>query len=288
MSVFGSLPQLILVVGSSGIIGRELLEVLCGELPHVLARVTLVQRVSSDNYHVVASEHLDLNQQYALRSWIDREPEAIVYLAGLDPRFGREVSGYRVNVEALADVLGAIPVIYASSTAVHAMVMSDYAEQKRQAERVLIDSESLGFALRFPTVFPRRAPAARTSVLNESLHNALLGRASVWRIGADRRIRMMSAAAAARHVVVALSICSGSRAVALDLPATIATPRLLCKSMGAPEPIIELDIQLDGVLADRSVDLSTEFAQRLGFPLGESFAELAAALKKSFTQLTRS
>jgi nucleoside-diphosphate-sugar epimerase len=284
------MPRRILVVGSTGIIGRGVLNILCGKPPVVQRRVTFLERNDEPAYRVVACEQVELAQRDALRPWIERQPEAVVYLAGAPAHASANEAelGCRVNVQALAEALEAIehmrlslPVIYASSTAVHNPVDNVYAEQKLQGERTLTAGGVQGVALRFPTVLPRSPAASRTSTLNDSIRQLLQGRASVWPVSADRKIRVMSTAAAARHVVAALSFRSDCGALALDLPATVVTPRSLCKGAGAPEPSIELDGELEALLARRLVEIDTNAARELGFPEAESLSELVAALRAS-------
>lgn len=281
------IPRRILVVGSSGIIGRGLLSILCGLPPLLQRRITFLEHEDESSYRVVASEHLELAQRDALRPWIDRKPDAVVYLAGTHapaPAQQPEL-GYRVNVQALAEALEAIEYmgrsvqfIYASSTVVHSPAEGAYSEQKLQSERTFVGGRVPGIALRFPTVLPR-SPTARTAILNDSIEQALLGHASVWPISPDRKIRVMSAAGAAAHVVVALFSRSAPGAMALDLPATIVTPRSLCDAAGAPEPSVELDDELEALLARRPVEIPAKEARELGFPEGESLSELVAALR---------
>src|SRR6185369_3884153 len=194
--------------------------------------------------------------------------------------------GYRVNVQALAEVLEAmghkgrsLPVIYASSTAIHDPADGAYAEQKLHAERTLVAGGVPGVALRFPTVLPRSPGAGRTSMLDDSIRQALRGGASVWPISPDRALRVMSTVGAARHVVAALSSRPGPGAMALDLPATVVTPRSLCAAAGALQPSIEVDGELEALLARRSVEIHTMAARELGFPEAESLSELVAALR---------
>jgi nucleoside-diphosphate-sugar epimerase len=279
-------PRRILLAGSSGLIGQAVMRLLCGEVQQDPVRVTLLQHEGTGRYRVVASGHLNLEQGHALRPWFEEAPDAVVYLAGVPAESAGGPLGERVNFGAFLEVLDTIEqpsrsvsVVYASSTAVHALSESEYGQQKLRAERALVASGVPGFALRFPTVLPRIESESRTSALNESLRNALRGHASTWNVSADRRMRVMSVNAAARHVGAALSVGAGRSAVALDLPATIITPRSVCSAAAAPAPSIELDPRLEELMARRAVDVTTESALDRGFPAGESVDELLDALK---------
>lgn len=279
-------PRRILLVGSSGIIGRAVLRLLSGGHNEDSARVTFLEWDRAASYRVSASGQVELEQRHALDPWFKHEPDAVVYLAGVPAESTSATLGWRVNVEAFQEALGAIErlsqsvcVIYASSTAVHSPVESEYGQQKLQAEHALIASGLPGFALRFPTVLPRSDTAARTSPLNESLRNALRGRASTWHVSADRRMRVMSVSAAATQVGAALAVAAGRGADLLDLPATIITPRSVCDAAAAPAPSIALEPWLEELMARRAVDVPTESALEQGFPAGESLDELLAALK---------
>lgn len=280
-------PERILVVGASGVIGRAVLSRLCGGQPEGQSRVTLLQLDGEGPYRVVAAGHVELEQRHGLRSWTEQQPEALLYVAGLSAEAADGAVGQRVNANAFVEALESIRciparAIFASSTAVHLATESAYVQQKLQGERALVGSGVSGFALRFPTILPRRSTRARTGSLDDSLRDAVQGRASIWRVSADRRMRVMSAAAAAQHVVAALEIDAGPEAIGLDLPATVVTPALVCAAAGAPEPTIELDPQLEELLARRPVDLPCDTAQKLGFPAGEALPTLIEALKATF------
>lgn len=283
----GSIPHRILVVGSSGNIGRRVLNILCNERSLAHGRICLLERYDSGTYHVVECGHLELQQPHAVSPWLERKPDAIVYLAGVPAQCSGndQELARQVNVVALKETVQAIEhvrearVIYASSTAVHTLADSAYAVQKNEAERTLLSSPVPGIALRLPTVLPRSLATARTLLLNQPIERALLGQASVWPIAANRKIRVMSLAAAARNIVAALAARSGPRAIALDLPATVITPRSLCEAAGAPEPLINLDQKLDDLLAGRAVEIHTERALYFGFPKAESIAKLISALR---------
>lgn len=291
MNLTVAAPQRVLVVGSSGAIGRRLIRQLCGDPGLPIARVTYLERDRGVRYNIADSGHLELAKQNSLLPWLDHDPNVVVYLAGVHAQAAcSQIDlAHEIHVTAFGRMLSSIEtkrrsitVLYASSTAVHAPSDGTYAVQKIAAERVLTASGIPGAALRFPTVLPRNSARDRTGLLNAPFREALRGEMSIWPIRTGRVIRVMSAPAAVRHIVAGLSIQRFDQALTLDLPATLVTPCSICEAAGAPEPQSDVDEQFDGLLARRIVDIPTQAALDLGFPEPESLADLVTELKTAF------
>ena len=275
----------ILLIGASGPIGRAVLGDLTGIHVSSYDRVVLLQQGQHHTYSSIARGNIDLTTRPSLAPWFDEEPDAVVYLAGvsaetahIEPALGRElhVNAFCRLVEAMSLLRLRSTVVYASSTAVHG-AQSEYATQKAQAEAFLLDGDVPGMALRFPTVLPRRNPSGRSAFLDEAVRQLSSRGGFRWPIAADRRIRLMSSAAAARHLRTAIGIGAQAGQRVLDLPAAVATPRDLCCAVGAGAPDTFVQQDIDQALAARIADVDSSEAARLGFAEAESLDQLLIA-----------
>jgi nucleoside-diphosphate-sugar epimerase len=251
--------------------------------------VLLQQQGQRRDYSPIAHGSIDLMTRPDLGPWIDEEPDAVVYLAGVnsetvrnEPALGQElhVSAFRRLVEAMAPFRARSIVVYASSTAVHS-AQSEYASQKAEAEGLLLGGDTAGIALRFPTVLPRGNASSRTAFLDEAVRQLSSGKDFRWPIAADRRMRLMSSAAAARHLSTAIGIGAQAGQRVLDLPAAVATPRDLCGAAGSGPPHTLVQQDIDQALAARIVDVDASEAARLGFPPAESVDQLLVAARSA-------
>lgn len=281
-------PRRILVLGASGPIGLALVSNLLG-MHYVCAdRIVLLERRGGQiGFSPIASGNVEGLAFDRLAPWIDKEPDAVVYLAGVrvetaqaNPALGRElhVTGFARVLEAMAALRRPAGVVYASSTAVHGPPTA-YGDQKAEAEAMLLGSSVAGACLRFPTVLPRARSTARTAFLDEAVRRLSSGRPFQWPIAADRRIRLMSASMAARHIIAAIEIGSAGSRWILDLPATIATPRDICCALGGCNPELLVQEDLDKAIASRIVDIDSSEAAELRFPVAETLDQLLSAAR---------
>ena len=282
-----ALPHRILIVGASGPIGRALVTNLAGQHHSSADRIVLLQRGKQGDYSPIARGDVDLMEPQALAAWLGEEPEAVAYLAGVSaetaqaqPAVGRElhVNGFIRVLEAMAAFRNTSIVVYASSTAVHG-AQTAYADQKAEAEALLLVSSTAGTCLRFPTVLPRRSTQTRTAFLDEAVRQLSSGKEFRWPVAPDRRVRLMSTTAAARHIATAINLGPAFGRRVLDLPATIATPRNINSAEGSGDPLVSVQPNLDKALEDRIVDIDSSEAAELGFPTAESVDQLLLAAK---------
>lgn len=280
-------PQRVLVVGASGPIGRSLVSYLVGQPYTSGDRILLLERCMRAGYSVIARGNVDIRQPRSLAPWLCKEPESVIYLAGVNadtaraqPIVGRElhVNGFGRILEAMEAFRNPSFTVYASSTAA-INAQSAYGYQKAEAETLLVESRIAGAALRFPTVLPRGSPRTTTAFLDEAMWQISSRNQYWWPIAADRRVRLMSTTAAALHIVSALSLKIPAHLKVLDLPATIATPRTICIAAGSGCPLIAVQQDIDRSLEARIVDVDSSDAAKLGFPAGESLADLLLTVK---------
>ena len=280
------LPHRILIVGASGPIGIGLIGNLVGKHDVRTDRIVLLERRDDQiGFSIVDSGNVEGISLQALVSWIAKEPDAVVYLAGVraetalrNPALGRElhVSGFSRLLEAIATIHAAAAVVYASSTAIHGPP-STYGNQKAEAEAMLLASSVAGTCLRFPTVLPRASAMTRSAFLDDAVRRLCAGERFKWPIAANRRIRLMSAAMASRHIAASIGIGHAGGRRILDLPATIATPRDICDVLGSGDPEILIQEEVENAIASRSVDIDSCEAVKLGCPMAEALDELLTA-----------
>lgn len=287
----------LLVLGASGVIGQSLL----ANVTHSTHRrpssrvVRLRRRNDTYIYDIAAHGDIDLSAPAALKPWLDAQTDAVIFLAGVSASHAKNdrVFSRAIHVQSFLELLdwalrrpSPPRIIYASSTAVRLQgeELSPYAAQKREAEEVLLASNIAGgFALRFPTVIPRRNASASTSgFLNTAVSCVLAGSPYNWPIDLERRIRLMSSKAAACHLVSALTAPVESVPLALDLPATVATPTDICNASQAPNHSrgISINHEVDDLLAKREVDVSCKQAMKLGFIAGESITDFLRSISE--------
>jgi nucleoside-diphosphate-sugar epimerase len=280
-----ALPHHILIIGASGPIGRALVTNLVGQHCSSADRIVLLQRGKQCDYSLIARWDADLMEPQALAALLGEEPEAVVYLAGVSAETAQAqpVVGQEIHVNGFSRVLEVMPafrnpsiVVYASSTAVHG-AQTAYATQKAEAESRLLVSSTAGTCLRFPTVLPRRSTQTRTSFLDEAMRQLSSGNEFRWPVALDRRVRLMSATAAARHIATAIKLGPTFGRRVLDLPATITTPRNIYSAAGSGDPLVAVQPDLDKALEDRIVDIDSSETARLGFPPAESVDQLLLA-----------
>lgn len=282
----------ILLIGASGSIGRAVLGDLTGCGVSSSDRVVLLQLGQHGEYSSIARGNLDLTTRPNLGPWIGEKPDAVVYLAGvcadaaqIEPALGWElhVNAFCRLMETMRLLQPRSSVVYASSTAVHC-AGSEYATQKAEAEARLLDGGAPGIALRFPTVLPRGNPSTRTAFLDDAVRQLSSGKEFRWPVAADRRMRLMSSAAAARHIRTAIGIGAKAGRRVLDLPAAVATPLDICGAVGSGTLDAHVLQDIDQALATRIVDVDSSEAARLGFTAAESVGQLLVAARAALHQ----
>lgn len=291
----------LLVLGASGVIGQSLLaNVACSTHHRPSSRVVqLRRRCDTDIYDIAVQGDIDLSAPAALKPWLDAQTDAVIFLAGVSASYVKNdrVSSLAIHVQSFLELLdwalrrtSPPRIIYASSTAVRPQGgdLSPYAVQKQAAEKALLASNIAGgFALRFPTVIPRRNESESTSgFLNTALSCVLAKKPYIWPIDLERRIRLMSSKAAACHLLSALRAPVESTALTLDLPATVATPTDICNASQAPNHSRGMSInnEIDDLLARRDVDVSCEQAMKLGFVAGESITDFLRSISEDLAR----
>lgn len=281
-------PRSILVIGASGPIGQQLVAALTGCNYSRTGRIALLRASMGMGYAAVASGSVDLTDTEAPIAAMSEQPGAVVYLAGVGAQTAADhgLIGQELHVNALKRVIDEMDafrnpstLVYASSTAVHGAATA-YSAQKAEGESLLLRCRAAGIALRFPTVLPRLRAQRSSLFLDEAVRRLSQGLEYRWPIVAERRVRLMSTAAAARHIVAAIALGAAGRCRRLDLPATIATPLDICNLLGGGAPSVSIQQDVDEALAARPVDIDSGEAEALGFPAAESLTQLLTSSER--------